>query len=145
VAQDAADGPVSRRARLLRATGRTARAAAEADPAPPHLSVRVCPETHMKGVGLMYFASFLDAFAQGGRAVLPPIAAAMPLVSRGLHWFGTIDEGEILDLHGTTGARLSGAAPSIEATSSARRRSDGAVIAVCRTVRSADETRDAAG
>lgn len=132
--------PEARRARLLRAMANAARAAAVADERPPHLSFVVCPEAHMNGVGLMYFANYIDCFAQSERNVLPPLAQDMPLISREAHYFGNIDAEDFFDVHSEVGVTLLGASPRIETNSSARRRSDGTVIAVCKSVRAASRT-----
>jgi probable biosynthetic protein (TIGR04098 family) len=133
VALSSGGGSEGARARLLQARGRAERAAALNDGRPPHLSFSICPETHLNGVGLMYFANFVDCFAQTERTVVPPLVAEMTLASRELHYFGNIDPGDALDVLSDVSVVRLHASPRVDVTSSARRRSDGAVIATCRS------------
>jgi probable biosynthetic protein (TIGR04098 family) len=119
----------------LRAQGRSDRRAAEADDSPPHASFPVGREVDMNGVGLVYFANFVDFFARTESLVLHPAGPRLALAARRINYFGNIDCGDVLDVVGDVEIR--DLAPCAEALvrSYARRRSDGRVIAVCESVR----------
>jgi probable biosynthetic protein (TIGR04098 family) len=126
------DAPECRRALLLRASGRAGRAAAEAMEGPPHLSVRIERDRHMNGVALCYFASFVSCFIAAEALALPPGWKHMPR-GRDVHFFGNLDAGDRLDitLHPVVSSLDGPAGVTVE--SAGRCRSDGEVIATCRS------------
>jgi probable biosynthetic protein (TIGR04098 family) len=126
------DVSTCRRANVLRAVARAERAAAEAVEAPPHLSIRIGHEAHTNGVDLLYFATFFTAFGTGEQ-----ICFAAPegpvLQTRKMHFYGNIDVGDTLDVtRGPTSCHPDRPC-GIAIGSVARRRSDGRLVASCRS------------
>jgi probable biosynthetic protein (TIGR04098 family) len=126
------DAPTCRRANVLRAVARSERAAAEAVEAPPHLSIPIGCESHTNGVGLMYFATFLAAFGTAEQICLA--APERPVLrTRETHFYGNIDVGDMLDVICSPASCHPDRLPVIAIDSQARRRSDGRLIASCRS------------
>ena len=118
-------------ARALKARWASLRAAAP--DAPPHVTLPV-ERADLNGVGLLYFASFVRFFAIAEAAAAAPVPLP-PLRSREVHWYGNADAGDALDLSVELRADAPGAAPTLTTTTAARRRSDGALVAVAETRR----------
>jgi probable biosynthetic protein (TIGR04098 family) len=128
------DYPAGTRTRRLRARGRAAREAAEAEKAPVFYTHRVLSAVDFNGVGLLYFANFPALFAAAEHAATAPMSARFAAARREIHYFGNADCGDALDV--SARLRATGIAPEPELVidSAARRASDGRVIATCETV-----------
>lgn len=133
----ARSGSGASRANVLRRNGRSLRAAPWSTEDPCHASVEIFGPTHFNGVGLTYFANFSDMFERAEHASIPPLKPRLPVVAREIHYFGNIDEGDVLDISSRATAKGIAPKPLIEVLSAARRRSDNSVIAICLSERRA--------
>lgn len=118
------------RAQAIRARGATLRRQAGAAQRVPQLSVTVSPALHFNGVGLVYFANFLDMFAAAEDNALTTRPRSVGLHSRFVAYFGNADAGERIEIFSEIALCRIEPSPRIEIRSTARRSSDQAVIAV---------------
>jgi probable biosynthetic protein (TIGR04099 family) len=128
------DGAESKRAHVLRARGRSERAAVP-EPGAPLFSLPFLAHAHINGFGLMYFANFIDPFEHVERLAITRNFGTYRLASRQIHCFGNVDAGDWLDFD--CSLRVAAIAPEAEIvlTSTARRRSDDWIVAVCISTR----------
>ncbi len=120
----------ARRTKLIRMLGSRDRARAAQDTAPPHMTFEICPEGHLNGVGLVYFASIHDMVARSERNAIPDLVHAYPMRNRRVHYFGNLDAGDALDLTSSASVQAFSPNASVVVQTHGRRRSDGSVI-VC--------------
>lgn len=130
------DGEQAQRTAILKARGRTEKAAAPEPGAPLH-SFAVRADTHYNGVGLMYFANFVEPFDQAEHLSLPGGIGGREIVSREIHYYGNVDTDDHLDLDCIPLVTGIAPNPEVKLTSFARRRSDDKIVAVCISVRNA--------
>ncbi|UMA66240.1 hypothetical protein LVO79_07290 [Roseivivax marinus] len=127
--------PSSSGARRLRARGKSIRAAAPGENAAPLFSFEVFGPSHFNGVGLVYFANFVDFFERAESLAIPDPMRTLTVTARSLHYFGNADHGDWIDIEcGDTSCALT-EGTELTSFSVARRRSDGVVIAACMTSR----------
>lgn len=126
----------SRRTDQIRRMGSLGRRDAEAaaDRTPPVQSVRISSHLHFNGVGLACFARLHDFFVTAEASAMQAVSPHPHLESRRIHYFGNLDEGDMLDFATTAGTRLVEGKSCLVMTSRARRRADGLVVAVCESV-----------
>ncbi len=129
------DAPGADTAGLLRRRGAASRRAAEQVYAPPQISERIGTHAHLDGAGLVCFAAAAAIFEGAEANALPPLGREWHVAHRELHFFGNMDPGDWLDIHCQTAVAEAGRTTSITSQSVGRRRSDGAVIALCETLR----------
>ena len=118
----------------LRRKGSLGRRETRTDGTPPILSVRISPRLHFNGMGLVCFAGLHDHFVSVEEILPEAVSPHAPAARRRIHHFGNLDAGEMLDVSTRHDHRLSAGRPSLVVTSHARRRTDGAVVAVCESV-----------
>lgn len=128
-------GPKSARARLMRGEARAAHGAAQADAAPAHLSIPISSALHYNAVLLCYYANLSIYFQECEGLVLAQGAQTLPLLRMRIDCFGSLDDEEMLDLVSVPSVAAIAPTPRVVIRSHARRRSDGAVVATCETVR----------
>ena len=121
-------------ARVLRARRAALRAGAVA--APPHVTAEVA-RCDLNGVGLLSFANLLRFLASAEAAATAPMPLP-PVRMREVHWYGNADVGEALDLSVETTVTGIGKNRSVTTLSQARRRPDGALVAICEARRGGD-------
>lgn len=119
----------ARRTGLIRRLGNGDRARAVKDSAPPHMSFEICQATHVNGVGLVYFANIHDMIARVESNAIPQLVKAYPMRNRRVHFFGNLDVGDTLELTSRASVQSFSPSASVVVQSSARRASDGVVIA----------------
>lgn len=124
----------SRRADLIRRSGALARRDAEANMAPPQLSVRISSQLHLNGIGLACFAGIHDFFVNAEANTAPVLPDDEAVLSRRIHYYGNLDAGDMLDISTSNETRLVEGRAARVAVSHARRRTDGLVVAVCESV-----------
>lgn len=131
------DGLDAARAQVLKARGRAERNAAP-EAGAPLFSLPVRELAHHNGVGLMYFANFIDPIDQTERMAIPGNFDLFKLASREVHYFVNVDAGDTLEFDCTP--RVTGLSPDAEITFSTigRRKSDQKVIVACTSTRRAD-------
>ncbi|MEM8823865.1 MAG: LnmK family bifunctional acyltransferase/decarboxylase [Pseudomonadota bacterium] len=96
--------------------------------ASPLVSLRV-DGSDLNGVGLLYFANFMRFFSAAEAATAGPIP--LPAASsRDLHWYGNADAGDTLDLSCDLSVTELGLKFGTVATITARRQSDGVLVAI---------------
>lgn len=123
-----------REARILRGRARSLREAAASRPAAPVLTVRVAAHD-LDGAGLLPPAALLRHFAAAEAAALDGPWCAPPVHRREVHAYANVDAGDWLDLDCDLMATEVSPEPAVFSSISARRASDGALVAACETVR----------
>ncbi len=123
--------PNAMRARNLQSLAKLELKRAGAQEVPPQLSFRISKSDHLNGVGLVYFAQFQTFFAHAEENAIPAMPDTYGLVARRVHYYGNLDPGDSLDLVTEVSTNVENLPAWLIAFSSARRRSDGKVIATC--------------
>lgn len=124
-------GPEFMRARNLRNLGSLERQRAHDPDTPPHSSFRISNSDHLNGVGLVYFAQFQNFFANSEENAIPKLPNGFSLVARRVHYYGNMDPGDTLDIVTKVTTNVHNLSSWLMTYSSARRRSDGALVAAC--------------
>ncbi|WP_353471433.1 hypothetical protein PVT71_08900 [Salipiger sp. H15] len=124
----------ARRTCLIRTLGHHDRARAAQDDAPPHLSFEIQEDTHLNGVGLVYFAIIHDMIEQAERNAAPEFVGRFGMRDRRAHFFGNLDVGDRLDITARASAKALSPAACVLVRSHARRASDGRVIACAESI-----------
>jgi probable biosynthetic protein (TIGR04098 family) len=124
----------SRRTDQIRQMGSVDRRMAEADMLPPVLSVRISSHLHFNGVGLLCFANLHDVFVTAEAGAMPEATAGQMVSERCIHYFGNLDNGDMLDVCLRCDKRPIEGDMQLVLTSHAKRRADGLVVAVCESV-----------
>lgn len=117
------------RAGELRARAQELRQRFQNDTRPPHLTFPIYPDVHLNGMGLVYFANFVDFFLAAEANALPP-TLAIAARRREIYYFGNLDAGDQLDVVCDVSVRSVAPVPHVVVEAAARRRSDGRTIAV---------------
>lgn len=123
-----------REARVLRDRARAMRAAAGARASAPTLTLRVGAHD-MDGAGLLPPAAILRYFAEAEAAALAGPWSAPPVHRREVHAYANVDPGDWIDLDCDLLATEVSPEPAVLSSITARRASDGALVAACETVR----------
>lgn len=98
---------------------------------PPHVSYRIATNDHLNGVGLVYFARFQNFFGNAEENAIPEMPKGTSLVARRVHYYGNMDAGDTLDIVTDVTTNVKNLPAWLMTYSSARRRSDSALIAAC--------------
>lgn len=124
--------PNRRRAEALRAMARRIRSSAYQEVVTEEISVRFCPER--RGCALDAFVGLIDLFGQREEDVLSAlISQAGRLEAREIHSFGDLPTGDRMEMRSAVRLHRGARTTRIEVTGSATRRSDGTVMAICRS------------
>ncbi|SDF97237.1 LnmK family bifunctional acyltransferase/decarboxylase [Alloyangia pacifica] len=124
----------ARRAAILRTLGRHDRDRALRDDGPPHMSFEIHEDTHLNGVGLVYFANIHDMIERAERNAAPEIPGRYPMQNRRVHFFGNLDVGDRLEICARASVQRISPDATVAIQSHARRASDGAVIASAESI-----------
>ena len=124
-------------ARVTRARGRTLRHLAPGPGESPLLSLPVVAEGDLNGVGLLYFARFLRFFAAAEAEALVGPWPLPPVRRREMFWYGNADAGDRLDIHCDVLVTELAPDPAVMTAVTARRASDGALVAAGEILRAA--------
>lgn len=124
----------ARRADVIRRLGCSDRAGARQNAPDPTLQIGISRTSHFNGVGLVYFAWFPNFFMEAETRLLPQLDLAFELTNRRVHYFGNIDAGDCLEISVNKSVHSLSSSARLVIRSSARRRSDGEVIAVSESI-----------
>lgn len=130
-----ADRPCA--ASILRARSRSMRISAPPASA-PLISLAVLAEFDLDGPGLLCFASFRRFFAAAEEAATPGAWRSPAISERETHWYGNVDPGDVLDLDRDLFVPRGSARHATRAFVTARRASDGVLLATCEVARNAN-------